>query len=151
VLRCALVAFAVAAGCASAAARADPAEELERLRAESAQMHRALDALDARIRALEGDVRGPRGAGVERADEPPARATRPDLSPVVVRRAWSQVERGVPAARVEDLLGKPEKLLRIDGNLVWYYVYPELGRGSVFFDASGKVSGAQPPGTGWSR
>jgi hypothetical protein len=150
VLRRALVAFAVAAGCAAAAARADPAEELEHLRAESAQMHRALDALDARIRAVEGEIRGPRGPGAERADEPAAPATRPD-SPLLVRRAWSQIERGVPAARVEGLLGKPGKLLRIDGNLVWYYVYPDLGRGSVFFDASGKVSGAQPPGTGWSR
>ncbi|HEY6864778.1 MAG TPA: hypothetical protein VI319_12855 [Burkholderiales bacterium] len=136
--------------CAAGPARADPAEELERLRAESARLHLEVDALDARIRALERGV----GNGAVRADGPAAAAAplRPDLSPLAqLRLSWSRVERGVPAERVESLLGKPDKLLRIDGSPVWYYVYPGVGRGSVFFDAGGKVSSTQSPDAGWSR
>jgi hypothetical protein len=55
----------------------------------------------------------------------------------------------LPEEKVEALLGKPQKILRIDNTPVWYYVYPEIGRGSVFFNASGKVSGRQAPGLGW--
>jgi hypothetical protein len=153
-LRPALLACAVAAACAAAPARADPAEELGRLRDEAAQMRRSLDRLDARIRALESEIGGSRG-GIGPAQEPVAPpaiapAVRLDASPLLqLRRNWSQVEAGIPSDRVEGLLGKPEKVLRIDGSVVWYYVYPGLGRGSVFFDAGGKVSSAQPPSAGW--
>lgn len=67
-----------------------------------------------------------------------------------MKRNWSQVRPGTPDDEVLVLLGKPEKELRIDGNLVWYYVYPEIGRGSVFFTADRKVSSAQAPAFGWS-
>jgi hypothetical protein len=50
---------------------------------------------------------------------------------------------------VQALLGAPEKVMRIDGALVWYYVYPGIGPGSVFFNASGKVSSRQSPSLGW--
>jgi hypothetical protein len=137
----AVLACGILAACAALSAHADPAEELGRLRDEAAQMRRALDALDARIRALETEI----GAG--------GAAARPETPPggAADARNWRQIDRGLPAERVEALIGKPEKVLRIDGNLVWYYVYPGLGRGSVFFDRGGKVSSAQPPGTGWSR
>ncbi len=50
---------------------------------------------------------------------------------------------------VQALLGKPEGELRIDGNPVWYYVHPGIGRGSVFFNGDGRVSSAQSPTFGW--
>jgi hypothetical protein len=50
---------------------------------------------------------------------------------------------------VRALLGAPEKVLRIDGALMWYYAYPGIGPGSVFFNASGKVSSRQSPRLGW--
>ena len=145
-----LFACAVAAVYAAGPARADPAEELERLRAESARLHLEVDALDARIRAFERGV----GNSAGRADSPATAPTplRPDLSPLAqLRLSWSQVERGLPAESVQGLLGKPDNLLYIDGSRVWYYVYPGVGRGSVFFEAGGKVSSTQPPAAGWSR
>jgi hypothetical protein len=153
----ALLACGILAACAALSARADPAEELGRLRDEAAQMRRSLDRLDAKIRALETEIGDSRGGAAGRAQEPTAAppaaasAIRPEASPLLqLRRNWSQVEPGIPAERVEGLLGKPEKVLRIDGSLVWYYVYPGLGRGSVFFGAGGKVSSAQAPGVGGS-
>jgi hypothetical protein len=146
-LRSAVLAFAIAAY-AAVPAHADPAEELDRIRDEAAQMRRSLDRLDARIRELEREVGG--------AQTPPGAASAPSVSAeppplVLLQRSWSQIERGLPADRVEALLGKPGKLLSIDGSPVWYYAYPGLGRGSVFFDRSGRVSGVQPPISGWSR
>lgn len=115
-------------------------DELARLRAEAALQRQSLDRVEARIRALEGN------AGATNAS--PDHSTRVDAL-ASLKRGWSQVAPGLPEDRVEALLGKPEKVLRIDGTLVWYYVYPEIGRGSVFFNASGKVSSRQAPGMGW--
>lgn len=136
--RLVVLACGIAAACAAISARADPAEDLARLRDEAAQMRRSLDRLDAKIRALEAEI----GGGAGRSQEPSGNA-----APIAAN--WSQIEPGIPSDRVEALLGKPEKVLRIDGNLVWYYVYPGLGRGSVFFDGSGKVSSSQRPRAGW--
>lgn len=162
-----LAAFAVALALAAAGSRADDPDELMRLRQEAAQMRRSLDQLDARIRALENadrkpdDRRGTDAAKPASAEAAPARpapdyaATTPAgapsaSSPYLLRRNWSEIQPGISQDRVDALLGKPERVLRIDGNVVWYYVYPELGRGSVFFDGRGKVSSAQSPRPGWS-
>jgi outer membrane protein assembly factor BamE (lipoprotein component of BamABCDE complex) len=72
------------------------------------------------------------------------------ISPLAqLKHSWSQVEPGTPRERVQALLGAPQKVLHIDGTLVWYYVYPEVGPASVFFNASGKVSSRQSPSLGW--
>ena len=127
-------------------------DELSRLREEAAQQRRELEETETKIRALEqrsGDATAREAGplpGASRSD--PAAATQ--VSPLVqLKKSWSQVEPGTPQDRVQALLGKPEKVLRIDGALVWYYVYPEIGRGSVFFNASGKVSSRQSPSLGW--
>lgn len=79
----------------------------------------------------------------------------PDKQPgstlVQLQRNWSEIQPGTSKDRVDALLGKPERVMRINDDLVWYYVYPGVGRGSVFFDGKGKVSNAQSPGLGWSR
>ena len=115
-------------------------DELARLRAEAAAQRQSLDRLEARIRALEGN------AGAASASADYARSIEALAS---LKRGWSQIVPGLPEDKVEALIGKPEKLLHVDGTLVWYYVYPEIGRGSVFFNASGKVSSRQAPGLGW--
>ena|SRR6266571_3958413 len=128
-----LLAFAIAAALTALPARADPADELTSLRQEAAQLRQSLEGLDARIRALE-------------KNENPQPA-----SPLfLLQRNWSEIQPGTPQQRVDALLGKPERVLRINGDLVWYYLYPGLGRGSVFFDGEGKVSSAQAPRLGWS-
>jgi hypothetical protein len=115
-------------------------DELARLREEAGALRQSLDRLEARIRALE------RGAGATSASA--------DYSGSIdalaaLKRGWSQVVPGLPEDKVEALLGKPEKVLRIDNTPVWYYIYPGIGRGSVFFNTSGKVSDRQAPGVGW--
>jgi len=112
-------------------------DELARLHQEAAALRQALDRLDARIQALERNT----GASRSYSGSIDALAS--------LKRRWSQVVPGLPEDKVEALLGKPEKVLRIDNTLVWYYLYPEIGRGSVFFNASGKVSSRQAPGAGW--
>jgi len=115
-------------------------DELARLREEAAVLRQSLDRLEARIRALEGNA-GAATASPGHSESIDALAS--------LKRGWSQVAPGLPEDKVEALLGKPEKILRIDNTLVWYYLYPEIGRGSVFFNASGKVSSRQAPGVGW--
>ncbi|HEY6241082.1 MAG TPA: hypothetical protein VIW78_09600, partial [Burkholderiales bacterium] len=115
-------------------------DELARIREEAAAMRQALDRLDARIRVLEGKS--------ATASAPPAYGKSLDAL-ASLKRAWSQVVPAMPGDKVEALLGKPGNILRIDNTLVWYYIYPEIGRGSVFFDSSGKVSSKQAPALGW--
>ncbi len=140
-----LVAFAIAAALVAFPARADPTDELARLRQEAVRMRQSLDDLDARIRALENARSDARAPG----DMDRTKATATESALLVLRRNWSEIQPGTPQERVDALLGKPERVLRINGDLVWYYIYPGLGRGSVFFDGQGKVSSAQSPHVGW--
>jgi hypothetical protein len=129
------------------AAAADQSDELSRLREEAAQQRRGLEGTETRIRALE--QKSGEAAGREDASRA-GTALATQVSPLVqLKQSWSQVEPGTPEDRVRTLLGAPEKVLRIDGALVWYYVYPGIGPGSVFFNASGKVSSRQSPSLGW--
>ena len=148
---------------------ADQTEDLSRLRQEAAQIRQSLEKLEAKIQALENPMRNQdshldtspsehsSGATTPMQRAPNAGAAKlPDAAPTAIsslvemKQNWLQVQRGTPEERVQKLLGKPEKVLRIDGNLVWYYVYQGIGRGSVFFDGNGKVSATQPPSLGWS-
>ena len=131
------VIVSVALALAALSARADRADEIARLRSEAAAMRQSLDELDAKIQALEGAKAGA-------PEKKPAEA-----SPVSVHRSWSQVQPGVSKQEVAVLLGKPERVMQINGDLVWYYVYPGLGRGSVFFNADDKVTSTQAPRAGW--
>jgi uncharacterized coiled-coil protein SlyX len=146
--RALLLACGLAASLTALSAAADQSDDLSRLREEAAQQRRELERTEAKLRALEQKNGDPTGAlpGASRTD--PAAATQ--VSPLVqLKKSWSQVEPGTPQDRVQALLGAPDRVLRIDGALVWYYVYPEVGRGSVFFNASGKVSSRQSPSLGW--
>jgi hypothetical protein len=130
-------------------AAADQSDELTRLREEAARQRQSLEGTEARIRALEqnsGNV-SPRAEPSQSHSETTSAA--PVSSLVTLKKNWSQVERGTPQEQVQLLLGTPQKVLRIDGTLVWYYTYPGIGPGSVFFNASGKVSSWQSPSFGW--
>jgi hypothetical protein len=132
-----LLACGAAAALTAFPAAADQSDDLSRLREEAAQQRRELEGTEARIRTLEhksGDAIAPAM----------------QISPLAqLKHSWSQVEPGTPRERVQALLGAPQKVLHIDGTLVWYYVYPEVGPASVFFNASGKVSSRQSPSLGW--
>ncbi|HET7764773.1 MAG TPA: hypothetical protein VFK92_06740 [Burkholderiales bacterium] len=144
VLRPFLLACSIAAALSALPARADQSDDLNRLREEAAKQRQDLEGTEARIRALE-QRSGAQPVG-SRTDSPSATQLG---ALMLLKQNWSRVEPGVPQERVQVLLGAPEKVLRIDGALVWYYVYPGIGPGSVFFNAGGKVSGRQAPTFGW--
>ena len=134
----------MAAACAAAPAAAQQAD-VEALKAEAARMRQSLDELDAKIRAAEGE----RSAAPAAAPAVKPDSTQPAGSYVSLQQGWSQIRTGLPKERVDALLGKPERMLQINGDDVWYYVYPGLGRGSVFFNTKGTVTASQPPRLGW--
>jgi len=116
---------------------AQTTDELSRLKEEQVRLQRQLDEIDRRIRVLEGTPA-----------EAPARGS--GASVYTVRKQWSEIRPGTPKTRVDVLLGTPQRVMRINGDLVWYYVYPGIGRGSIFFSAEEKVTAVQPPAAGWS-
>lgn len=142
--RYALAALAAACVLATPLARADSPEELARLREEAVQIRQSLERLEARIRALEGQTTPV--APLPKSDAATS-GEAPDniVSLVRLKQNWSQIERGMPQDQVKRLLGTPARELHIDGSLAWYYVYPGIGRGSVFFDGSGKATAVQAP------
>jgi hypothetical protein len=150
-----LAAFGIALALAAPSAWSDPPDELTRLREEAAQLRQSLEGLEARIQALEAQ----RKPSAENTATPSTSKTESAAasrvvsidaaSLVAMKQNWSRVEAGTPEVEVRTLLGEPQKVLRIDGNLVWYYAYPGIGRGSVFFNRDGKVSSTQSPSLGW--
>jgi outer membrane murein-binding lipoprotein Lpp len=58
---------------------------------------------------------------------------------------WAKISTGMTSAEVFGLLGEPTRRLNMDGRTVWYYSYPALGNGSVFFTDAGIVSSRQSP------
>lgn len=154
-------ALGVAAALVLPPAWADSADELARLREEAAQLRQSLEQLEARIHALEvrqreqqdrdgsGAAEKPAGAPVPPAASAPEAPPGSVSSLLSLKQKWSQVEAGAPQETIQTLLGKPERVLNIDGNVVWYYAYPGIGRGSVFFNRDGKVTSFQAPSLGW--
>jgi hypothetical protein len=136
------LACAAIAGPLALPAHADSADEIAQLRGEMVQMRQALEAFDARIRALE--------SGKPASQAAPETSKQPASGYVALQAKWSEVRPGTPKARVEELLGRPERELRINSDLVWYFDYPSMGRGSVFFNNAGLVAAVQPPRVGWS-
>lgn len=124
--------------------------ELARLRQEAVDLRQALESVEARIRVLE--TRDPAAQAVSpRGNSAPAAQNAPAAMDALVtlKRNWSQVVPGITREEVQALLGAPGNVLRIDGTPVWYYVYPGIGRGSVFFREDGTVSSRQSPPLGW--
>lgn len=145
-----ILAFAFAPTHARADDRADDRAELARLRAEAASIRQSLDRLDAKIQALEARLHVAPAAGAPSAGNASPEAPQPQTL-LTLRGAWSGVERGQSQAKVRSLIGPPSRELSIDGSPVWYYVYPGIGRGSVFFDHRGTVTSVQAPAFGWSN
>jgi hypothetical protein len=135
-----VLACGLAIALSAAPAVADQSDDLARLREEAAQQRRDLEGTEARIHALE-----------EQTGNPAARDASPQpISPLdQLKKSWSQVEPGTSKERVQVLLGPPERVLHIDGTLVWYYAYPGIGPASVFFNARNVVSSRQAPPFGW--
>ncbi len=148
--RAALSALALMAALAAMPALAQPADELESLKQEQARLRQSLDAIDRRIRALE-EARGTPASAPALAPAVDRAAVGSGNSLVALQRNWAEIKPGIARARVDELLGTPDREMHINGDLVWYYVYPTIGRGSVFFSESDKVTAVQAPISGWGR
>jgi hypothetical protein len=75
----------------------------------------------------------------------PAAATAPVVVP---REQWRRVQAGLTMDEVNSLIGAPATTFVLAGKTVWYYYYPAIGAGSVFFDAHGRASSVQRPAGG---
>jgi hypothetical protein len=143
------------------AARAD--DEVAALRGQLEQIKALVQGFDARLRALEA-VRAqsplvprtlvPDTSASGLAAQAPATSTArlaPTIdasTPVVPRAAWRQVREGLTADEVRALVGAPTKTFELAGKTVWYYYYPSVGAGSVFFGSRGVASSVQRPSGG---
>lgn len=157
-----------------AARGADP--EVEALRQRVDDLSRSVQELRDQVHVLQGQIGASATAGaavpaaaaaattaLQPTDTPAgnggAHAPSTAATPAVIaganaeiatlKKAWKQVRAGVPSERVKELLGAPTQELTINGKLAWYYIYPGIGAGSVFFSDSHRVSSTQTPPLGW--
>jgi len=77
--------------------------------------------------------------------KPPVAAAAPGEVP---RVQWRRVNAGLTMDEVTGLIGAPTTTFVLAGKTVWYYYYPAIGAGSVFFDAHGRASSVQRPAGG---
>ena len=155
------LALLMLAGMASVPAARAADAEVERLQREVAALKDSVLRLQARVDRLESPARL---AGSPLAVMPPPvppaapvaplAALEPGADPAAatpqaqLRANWSKIEPGMASDDVSRLLGEPTRKLRLDGRTAWYFSYPALGNGSVFFTDTGRVSSRQSP-FGW--
>ena len=135
-------------------------EQVDALRTLVVQLQEQVNRLAA-IVAAQPPVSASVAAPVPAAKQSPVTpAAAPAAAPAAVLQAgqispeaalkdrWSQVRPALGQGDVARLLGTPSSKFTLDGRRVWYYVYPGIGRGSVFFTDEGRVSSLQSP-FGW--
>jgi len=139
---CLAVAGAMLAG---VPAHADDANCLD-LAAEMQKLKTQIDALQARVQALEhASDKAQTHAMPSTSDVAAEAAAQLRREDAAVREGWKKVKRGLTREEVKALLGEPQKTFTLDRKLVWYYYYPAVGGGSVMFDSVGHVMGQQAP------
>ena len=122
-----------------------------------------VDRLEGQASAAESAASGPPASPARHASDADALAAAASLPPPPIaalqlgtdapapspqaqlRANWSMIRQGIGADEVSRLLGAPTSRLRLDGRTAWYYSYPTLGKGSVFFTDAGRVSSHQSP------
>jgi hypothetical protein len=153
--------FALAAACLARASDASAPtleEQVRALHEAVLQMQARLDALEARLPApmapapAPAPARAPSPSPAATPTAAPAGAAPQFVSPeAALRAAWSQVRPGIGDDDVLRALGEPSRRGVIDGRPVWFYAYPGLGSGSVFFTDARRVTSLQAPFGGWGR
>jgi hypothetical protein len=130
---------------ASGTVRAD--DDIAALRGRLDQIKELVAEFETRLSALEAARSSASAAPSPQAGATTAiAATAPVAAPVVVPRTqWRRVEAGLTMDEVSALIGAPTKTFDLAGKRVWYYYYPGVGAGSVFFDAHGRASSFQRP------
>lgn len=116
------------------------------------QLNERLNQLEQRVMALEqhdtaAATPAQTSPGTQKGEKPHAPTTNP--SGIAPPEAWQSVHSDLSAGEVRKLLGEPARRFQLGNRLVWYYVYPGVGRGSVMFDQSGHVVDWQRPPFSW--
>jgi hypothetical protein len=140
--------------------------DVARLQQEVEQIKQAIRELQARLQTVEASLERAGGATAaasslpaSRSEPPPAAAPPVAVIPaakarppqpannevVALRRAWISIRPGAASTEVKELLGDPSQELKLNGKLAWYYAYPGIGAGSIFFNDNGTVSSRKSP------
>ena len=77
--------------------------------------------------------------------KPPTKTQAP--GPETIRENWHALNKGMSRQAVNQLLGAPNRTFKLNDNLIWYYEYGGIGRGSVMFSRNGQVIDWQAPPT----
>jgi len=132
-------------------------QTLEALQQQLEEQQRMLNELDHRIETLntggastedrlpDGDNAAPDSRGGSK--DAPGTVSPPSVASL--RESWQKIVRDMPAQDVLSTLGPATREMLINGRHVWYYVYPGIGRGSVFFNSHSRVSSSQAPVSSW--
>jgi hypothetical protein len=147
-----IVALVLAGTSAARAADSDNAallEEVKSLRQMVLDLQQRLNRLEGRQAPAAQPAPGAAPVAAITAARPGANAGY--VSPEAeLKVSWSRLEREMGQRDVGRLLGPPSSKFTLDGRTVWFYHYPGIGSGSVFFTDAGRVSSRQSPfGWGW--
>jgi hypothetical protein len=123
--------------------------EVPALRQEVRELKQVVERLDQRVERLEAQLSpqskaSSKDVGVtssEAAPPPPA----PTVSGASARDHWHRIDHGMTPQEVEALLGRPQRTMTVNAKTVWYYVYPDVGAGSVVFAPDDGVDDWQTP------
>ena len=140
-------------GCALLGSASAIAEEpdLAALRQQVNALEQQLRDVQAQLLRLESarPAAAPQSAPTPIAAPTPAAIEAGNVSPeAALRQSWSNIKPEMADSQVAELLGEPSKKFKLDGRDVWYYYYPDTGKGSVFFTDDGHVTSSQSP-FGW--
>ncbi|MHB8345972.1 MAG: outer membrane protein assembly factor BamE domain-containing protein [Acidiferrobacterales bacterium] len=114
------------------------------LKAQVQNLTRRVDELEAEVAALQ-HVQAAQPVAAGR----PAVTVNQNFGPEAnLRHAWRQLKRGMTAAEVTKILGRPSTQFRTSNITVWYYHYAGVGSGSVTISQDGKLGDWQPPSHG---
>lgn len=83
------------------------------------------------------------------AAAPQAKAASTSESPWIIKSKWQSIKKGMTSQQIHSLLGEPGQQFQLSGKTVWYYRYPGVGGGSIFFSNDGTVASWQRPPFGW--
>jgi SmpA / OmlA family len=116
------------------------------LRREVEQLKRTVERLNQKVETLERQQSPTPAtqatAGPQATPAQPGPASAP---PSGMSERWSKLRHGMTTGEVETLLGHPTRILTLNAKPVWYYVYTDVGGGSVAFTADGHLESWQRP------
>lgn len=126
------------------AARADSGDSAAILQ-QLKEMKQMMQEIGARVKRLEHKQKTMKAAPAPGLSTQERATINEQTRATNAKENWSNVKPGLSQAQVLKLLGQPQRRFELSNKRVWYYYYPSVGGGSVFFNHEGKVVGRQQP------